>query len=289
MQHIRAADQGDEDSEQEHELMSRFAVAALLLTLGACGGKVDDGLTMMDVGTDTAVDSPTTDVPTTTCVLSDGTPVCGIASCPNPHPDSCESCPRVADRNFETAPLGVCAEDASKVFSSVDGVGVRCATCPSESDLCAYRGVDYACVRRPLCDALAAAGFKGCFFQDMTDYAPGPLPSPACPAVAGLCGGTCGACESSAVCLGRSQTHPFGVCAPLGAGKLPRGCARRPTSSAEACVGDDECVVFASADATVQKAADEVGFCVARGRCRTIRGKIPGGVFCTDGAGNELP
>jgi len=274
-------------------MLLRSTCLAVALSALACGGRVLDAEPTDSgaAGADSQRDSET-DGSGPMCRLSDGTPTCGFSGCPNPHPDGCASCPLAANRELETAPFGVCPEDAEKVFAQVSGSGARCATCPSEDDVCLFRGVDYACVHRPLCDAFASVGFKGCFFQDLSDYVPGPLPGGACPRTGvGLCGGACGPCAAGSICVGRSHAHPFGVCAPLttASNKLARGCSRRPSSSAEACVGDEECLVFSSEDDTVQKAADEAGLCLARGRCRDARAIIPGGVFCVDGSGNELP
>lgn len=201
-------------------MSSRSIGLAIALSALACGGRVQDDPQepAADGGADTQPEADAGDSGSL-CRLSDGTPTCGFSGCPNPHPGACTSCPLAANREFETAPFGVCPEDAEKVFAHVSGRGAQCATCPSEDDVCLFRGIDYACVHKPLCDAYASLGFKGCFFQDLSDYVPGPLPSVACPrAGVGLCGGACGSCAAGNVCVGRSHAHPFGVCAPLEAG-----------------------------------------------------------------------
>ena len=259
-----------------------FAVAI------GCGGRELDDRTRGGAGGDALADAPVGEAGVV-CDLSNGTPICGWPGCPQ----TCGgACVLLTDRDALPVKLSVCRIDAKDVFSmSANGkYAVQCAACPNDDDLCARILTQYQCVRPPLCGAFYSAGIRGCWFRDMTDWAPATIPAAPCIGP-GFCGGACGGCDVGQSCTGRSPTHPVGVCAAV----TGHQCWRHPENTAESCLtdgiapGDDTCLAFRDSDPATQAAADEYGVCVPRARCLAARASLAGGVFCVDASGTEVP
>jgi hypothetical protein len=280
-----------------------FVLGTVLL--GGCGGKIQDlptadGGTDQDVGTtdsdtgllpDTALeaDVPLPDSPPADpCKLSDGTPVCGTAGCPDPHPGGCTggqvNCMPFKDAAGGLSSFGVCIQDVAKVGKSYH----ICTVC-DEGQLCASMSAypSPVCVQAALCDRLAQSGMStACWWSDKTTWAPGQtIPTASCPVTAGglgICGEACPTCGDGLFCTGRSPTHPLGVCA----GVYSQAC-NGPGGAT--CAASEACFSFKSDSASNQDISNHYGFCMPTVRCKGLRGTLPGGAFCKDTSGAEIP
>lgn len=103
-------------------------------------------------------------------------------------------------------------------------------------------------------------------FSDWTGEAlPENTPCVALSSNVALCGGTCGACANGTTCIGRSPSHPLGICLP---------------SDAAPC-GDCTAACFSFLVAPdAQQQADAHGICFAQQICAELAAKLPGGARC---------
>jgi len=267
-------------------------LAAFVLALFACGGRLEEANLGDSGGHDAVVDVPLGEGGVR-CGLDDGTPLCAWPGCPAP---GCDTCVAFTDRDYRDVPsrlpLSVCPSNAYKVVPEIRGHGVPCSACPNDDDLCAQMILSPICVHPPICSIWFSAGISGCYFRDMTAWSPTPIADLECPGV-GFCGGTCGKCAEGETCTGRSPTHPIGVCTAI-SDHFYNVCKHVPRNSAEACpedgslATDQACLVFKNPKPEDQTAADKVGACVKKDLCLSAKALLPGGVFCVDGVGREL-
>lgn len=261
-----------------------FLFTALLsAALGACGGRVspdDNSVPQQDTGAldssniDDGVpadDTATEDVPPgPRCKLSDGTPTCDVTGCGGCELGSVCAHPvrRVSE---EQLPFGACLPSPT--------YGATCGACDATHPLCIALGTfrELTCVPESMCSESARlGGGDACFHSDKTPWRPGQaVPVPTCPTNAGadgLCGGACGGCSGKAACTGRSPRHPFGICADASATRCVRGL--------KDCRPEQRCLVHLVGPDGDQDLADNLGFCVAADRCKSISATLPGGAVC---------
>lgn len=283
-----------------------MVVAAALLA--GCGGKIEqqygvevgpvgDGGDKAD-GADTGIfsDSAAAEVGALAdpCKLSDGTPVCGVPGCPPPHPqpasqDGCGSatwsCEPFKDATGKVANFGVCFQDIAKV----GGYSNNCIVC-DDGQVCASMSAYPlpVCAQAAICDRLAQDGMSSaCWWSDKTAWHAGEvIPTVTCPTTAGglgVCGESCPSCAAGLHCTGRSPTHPLGICEA----RNPPRC-NDPAGGSFTCGSGQACFSFKT-DAINQSLSDTNGFCVQVARCKGLRDALPGGGFCKDANGVEIP
>jgi hypothetical protein len=282
------------------------ATVSAAILLAACGGKIGEqpgaeaGTSDGGMQADAADTGPSSDpsaevgVVADPCKLSDGTPVCGVVACPPPHPqpasqDGCGSatwsCEPFRDATDKLSDFGVCVQDIAKVGASYKS----CVVC-DDGLLCASM-VTYpspVCVQPAICDRLAQDGMtSACWWSDKSAWKPGEtIPPVTCPAAAGgigICGESCPSCGSGLHCTGRSPTHPLGVCEAVYTSRC-----NGPAGGGFTCGSGQACFSFKT-DPTNQSLSDSNGFCMPVARCKGLRDTLPGGAFCKDASGVEIP
>lgn len=281
--------------------VSRGATIATLLwagLAGACGGRTttDTPGGTPDAGDDAASAFP----PHGPCASADGVRVCGGTNdCPALTPPACPGfgCTAALDVSTEVPSTGgVCWSDLS------DQGGTLCAAC-DDGSVCIQRGTQQlVCVSPHVCEALWDDGVQDvCRYADKSAYNHQALPEPSgpCPVAAGqnwACGGACGACRNGEHCVGRSPSHPFGICTWPPLDPLPDGapCSIGPSGAADPWCDPQNrtdtssvCAVFrvSSADESV---AMQYGICIPRNPCLAMAASLPGGIDCYDASGNRL-
>ncbi|MEJ7733521.1 MAG: hypothetical protein WKG00_30535 [Polyangiaceae bacterium] len=165
-----------------------------------------------------------------------------------------------------------------------------------DGELCAQRTPDQlVCVSRETCDALGELGAtNACRYSDKSAYGGNPPPEAGICPVGGagkICGGTCGPCKDygggKARCVGRSPSHPFGVCALDYLDGFPGCWLDDEGSLAQPCGPNDLCAIFDVA-AEDQPIANRYGTCVLRKYCEFAAYNLPGGVRCFDEDGGQV-
>lgn len=244
----------------------------VVLALAACGARTEPGGRQRGDVADASTDSPLTP-----CVTSDGIRLCG-AGCPEILPPECPGlgCTRARDiHDFSEAQGGVCWADATDKFSR------KCPRCAAD-ELCIQRGPDtVVCTSATVCSTLWARGVRNvCRYTDGTAYdGKGIASAAACPTTdkwpSGPCGGACGPCGlADAYCVGRSSTHPFGMCMSLTWEFQISHCD--PPCGNHA---DDVCATMVVPDAD-RAWAHRFGVCVSSAQCTKLIPNVPGGVTC---------
>lgn len=252
--------------------LARRGLIALGLFVAACGGR-----------TDLPDDLGSTDPLGERSCEASGVRLCGGA-CPALGPPECPGygCTPALDRDtLAPTSYGVCWYD-------LRGHTTRpCAAC-EDGEMCAYRGKDdLVCVPAAVCAALWALGDRTtCRYADKTPYTGEPIPEPeGCPGTL-ACGGSC-PCGVS--CIGRSPTHPFGICAPGYSDFVPT-CDLLPDHTyAHSCHDDYACAVF-DVPAADRVTAMHYGVCLPTDECLVTKTSlaISGGLHCFDASGHEL-
>jgi hypothetical protein len=109
---------------------------------------------------------------------------------------------------------------------------------------------------------------------DSSGYTGAAIPDPACQDLtpATVCGGSCGTCPTGLTCVGRSPSHPLGICATY-PGKMCK--PSHPTG----CPANEGCFTWL-VGSTDQALADLHSFCVPLDQCNAATA-ITGGARCT--------
>ena len=243
--------------------------ASSVAVLVACGARTDPGLAgkaMLDSG----VSHP----PHAACESADGIRLCG-SGCPElPSPD-CPGwgCTRAYDiRSFAPAEAGVCWSDAP------DKSARHCPKCNAD-ELCIQRAPDnIVCTSTYVCEALWDLGVRDvCRFTDGSAYDGKAIADGgACPhkSVYGLCGGSCASCGLGDVyCVGRSSSHPFGLCMRNTYDANISHCDWPCGSQANSCA----VMSVASGD---HGAARRFGVCIDVASCAALAPFVVGGMSC---------
>jgi hypothetical protein len=273
-----------------------------------CGGRVElDGPPGSGMGGAGASASTTTSndtgssggfAPHPECAASDGTRICGGEACPWLEPPECVGygCASALSRDsLEASNGGVCWADLPSAGAEL------CYGCP-EGDACIHRTAEQLiCGSIGVCEALWDLGVTDvCRYADKTPYDHQPIPNPPsaeCPGgdVGALCGGGCSPCNPSQRCVGRSPTHPFGLCASKGSDDDPanyvRRCSPDETGEDSPCINiqwspEVACAVFEGTGAP--KLARRYGLCLSKDDCLHAAAHLPGGVVCYNDKGKKL-
>jgi hypothetical protein len=285
----------------DHRRPLRLVTLLFAIALTACGGRVageDDGNGDGDAGTD--ADSASADgLPADSTAIDTGvpldggpcSPVYGLGMC-GAACGSCgadQRCTGFDDIEFKGSfQPGVCVPPGSSPFYGDDEH--TCPVCASETDLCVMTDLaTFVCVPATLCRQLTPKGSVGtpspCVYQDVTRWSPSDTlatgPCPAGGAGMGLCGGACGACGSEQVCVGRSATKSFGVCADRkvnipGVGLRTNSCGL----GASCRTPGYRCLTHRTTVGRLQEIADLYGFCVPTERCDALAKTFSASFIC---------
>jgi len=257
--------------------------------MASCGGHVNTGTSDAAVMNDgqTDLDSGSTSA----CNTSGGVRLCGGPQCPALPAPQCpgEGCTTTMTSADASSGIGVCWADLADHGQSL------CFAC-ADGDACVYRHADeLICVPVAVCERLFALGATNvCRYADKTRYDNRPLPaSPAgCPGgLEGqhiLCGGGCGDDCFGEPCVGRSPTHPYGICAsadPVNLGSVST-CSVTSQGLVRPCPAntDDACAIFDTETAD-QSEARRYGLCLGRAVCQRAAAVLPGGSHVCSRAG----
>lgn len=243
------------------------------LSLSACGARTEPGSSALGEALDGGTDG---ELPP--CVTRDGIRLCG-AGCPEIPPPECPGlgCTRARDiHDFSAAQGGVCWADAPDKHSR------KCPLCAAD-ELCIQRAVDtVVCTGETVCSTLWARGVRNvCRYLDGTAYdGKGIAMTSTCPTTDrwpyGPCGGKCDACGlAGAFCVGRSSSHPFGICMWPAIGPSQVSDCDPP------CGNEANDVCAAMIVPAVDHAwAHRFGVCMSSAECAKLAPKIPGGLTC---------
>jgi hypothetical protein len=264
-----------------------------------CGGRVElDGVPGSGVGGGAGGASSTTEdpgaggfAPHPECAAADGTRICGGSNCPWLEPPECLGygcAPAISHNTLKPSDGGVCWADLP------DAAAELCYGC-REGELCIHRTPDQlVCVPREVCEALWDLGVRDvCRYADKTPYDHQPIPSApsnACPGGQDtmICGGGCGSCGFSTRCIGRSPSHPYGLCAGFES-KTDTLLSCSPdaaTMHKRSCQPDWACAIFDTSGSG--PIARRYGICNSIDACLDAAKHLPGGVSCYDSAGKKL-
>jgi hypothetical protein len=280
-------------------------LAFLLAAVVGCGGQVfaSPPSNGKDAGNAASSDRSTADAIVSEVGITDDCHIRGAALCDIP---SCQTaCSGLDCFHFVAAyplepvdrsPFGVCdVRPLQEAFSKGSG---ECPVCAQGGSLCLAVGggsTRQFCVTIDTCKTLVTRGLPNeCSYQDRTKWSPGQaIPDVACPTTgtsARLCGGGCGPCATPGeFCIGRSSTHPIGICVPPASAGGHDG---HPCDRTIGCNGEpasEACALWTTHDTDTQPLADLSGVCIGAARCAVIRATLPGGLSCVDHTGHDLP
>ncbi len=263
-------------------------VAAALL-FASCGGRVGDPIPERVLS-----DAPAHP----TCASADGVRICGGSTmCPEITAPECPGYGCAPAHDIASTSMGV---DGGICWADLpDQGGSSCSAC-EDGQVCLQRATDQlVCVSPRVCEALWDAGIKHvCRYADKSAYDHQSFAtSDGCPANVDrhiACGGGCGPCPNGVRCVGRSPTHPFGLCTD--AAGVPTvevsPCSVTPGQpSIPGCnaFSSDKhisvCMIF-SVPAVDRPAALQYGMCLFRSHCVALAASFPGGLECFDDDGH---
>lgn len=256
-------------------------VLALLMGVGACGGRLEDdrsvasgdgGAINIDGGDREGGNDQ--DAARNPCVSPGGYAVCGGPNACYPASSvgpgtMCTHCPLTDGTTQYT--LGICSNDALPLGPPSGLCGDACVyietLVPSQWNTLPIE-VGFLFARNGAADRVRYADFSSWTGQDLP-----PISSCSGPSSVPTCGGSCAPCAPDQICTGRSPLHPLGLCVPK---SFLLGCDR---SHGWTCPSGDGCFVF-SVQPEAQNEADANGSCLPVATCRAAATGLPGGGAC---------